>query len=174
MDKIRSFRVVDRWTQRQHRLGSDFVVARSTPSPSFHDRGVWFNFRVLPIHEPGAAWEQSGAKHVPPRQRRILLGHFVHVARGLLSSWGFLLAISTVTIDHGGQPLPTFVCRLNARFSLTLAFCDQLVALRLLTTRCASMPGGGSGPTLALPPSRLDSHPTFASSQQRPVRESGQ
>jgi hypothetical protein len=89
MDKIRSFRVVDRWTQRQHRLGSDFVVARSTPSPSFHDRGVWFNFRVLPIHEPGAAWEQSGAKHVPPpRQRRILLGHFVHVARGLLSSWG--------------------------------------------------------------------------------------
>jgi hypothetical protein len=66
MDKIRSFRVVDRWTQGQHRLGSDFVVARSTPSPSFHDRGVWFNFRVLPIHEPGAAWEQSGAKHVPP------------------------------------------------------------------------------------------------------------
>ena len=57
--------MIDRWTQRQHRLWWGFVVATSTPSPSLDDKGVWFNFRVLPMPEPGAVREPSGAKRVP-------------------------------------------------------------------------------------------------------------
>jgi hypothetical protein len=61
--KTGGLRVIDRWTQRKHRLSFGSLAAGPTPSPSFYDRVVWFNFRVLPIHaaarEPGALWEQS-------------------------------------------------------------------------------------------------------------------
>lgn len=111
MHKIRSLREIDRPTQRQHRLWSGSVAATSTPS--FDARGVWFNFRVLRAHEPGAVREQSDAKRVStfivasvsigdraewplgltaprdrppcsPHQRRVLSGHFVDLAHGLV------------------------------------------------------------------------------------------
>src|SRR5215470_16830141 len=83
MHKIRSLREIDRPTQRQHRLRSGSVAATSTPS--FDARGVWFNFRVLRAHEPGAVREQSDAKRVSTcivasvsigRSRRVAVGSY--------------------------------------------------------------------------------------------------
>jgi hypothetical protein len=37
----------------------------ATSTPSFDASGVWFNFRVLRAHEPGAVRKQSDPKRVP-------------------------------------------------------------------------------------------------------------
>jgi hypothetical protein len=64
------------------------VAAASTPS--IDARGVWFNFRVLPIHEPGAEWplglhgDAQPAAVLAPTSAAFLLGHFFDPAHNFV------------------------------------------------------------------------------------------